>query len=64
VDEIARRKAIAAMKFVRVALKDGYLTDISVAMILTEMERSGLTIERVPNFEPSEFWTRGLRRHS
>lgn len=39
-----KERAIRALKFVKVALtEEGYLTDISVAMLLVEMERRGLT---------------------
>lgn len=37
-------RAREAMKFVKVALANGYLTDISIAMILVEMKRRGLKI--------------------
>lgn len=36
--------ARSAMKFVKVATVDGYLTDISISMILVEMKRMGLRI--------------------
>lgn len=38
-------RPIRAMKFVKVALtKDGYLTDISVAILLVELERRGIAL--------------------
>lgn len=40
-----KERAIRALKFVKVSLtKDGYLTDISVAMLIVEMERSGIKL--------------------
>ncbi len=41
--ETDKERAIRALKFVKVALtKDGYLTDVSVAMLIVEMERRGI----------------------
>lgn len=37
-------RARQAMKFVRVALVDGYLTDISISMILVELKRRGVSL--------------------
>lgn len=48
--ETAEQKLINALKFVKVQVDDsgpnrsGYLTDISVAMLLVEMKRNGLTV--------------------
>lgn len=36
-------RARGAMKFVKVATVDGYLTDISLSMILVELKRCGVT---------------------
>jgi len=47
-DIITERRAIEAMKFVRVALKDGYLTDVSIAMLLVELERRGVKLAPNP----------------
>jgi hypothetical protein len=44
----AKRRVIEALKFVKVATKNGYLTDISVAMLLVEMKREGVGITAVP----------------
>lgn len=38
-------RAREALKFVRVSLKDGYLTDISISMLLVELKRRGITIQ-------------------
>lgn len=49
--ETAERKFIRALQFVKVQVDEsgpdrhGYLTDISVAMILVELRREGLKIE-------------------
>lgn len=45
-DANAREIAIRALKFVKVNTKRGFLTDISVAMILVEMERSGVKFQK------------------
>jgi hypothetical protein len=37
-----RERAIAALKFVKVDTKNGFLTDLSVLMILVELERRGI----------------------
>lgn len=37
-------RAREAMKFVKVALVDGHLTDISIAMILVELKRHGVKL--------------------
>lgn len=48
--ETAEQKLIRALQFVKVQVdksgpnRHGYLTDISVAMILVELRREGLTI--------------------
>ena len=39
-------QAREAMKFVRVSLVDGYLTDISISMILVELKRRGIKLTR------------------
>ncbi len=39
-------RAREAMKFVRVSLNDGYLTDISISMLLVELKRRGLVIAK------------------
>lgn len=43
-------RARSAMKFVRVSLVDGYLTDISISMLLVELKRRGVDLHppRVP----------------
>lgn len=48
--ESEKVRAIRAMKFVKVALtKEGYLTDISIAMLLCELERRGIPLsDRAP----------------
>ena len=38
------RRARDAMKFVKVAMVDGYLTDISISMILVELKRHGIVL--------------------
>jgi hypothetical protein len=49
-DEPAEEKLIRSLKFVKVQVdksgpdRNGYLTDISVAMLLVEMKRNGLVI--------------------
>lgn len=49
-DEPAEEKLIRSLKFVKVQVDDsgpnrsGYLTDISIAMLLVEMKRSGLVV--------------------
>lgn len=45
-DANAREIAIRALKFVKVNTKRGFLTEISVAMILVEMERSGVKFQK------------------
>lgn len=43
--ESPKVRAIRALKFVKVALtKDGYLTDVSVAMLIVELERKGIKL--------------------
>ena len=42
--ETPESKTREAMKFVRVALVNGHLTDISIAMILVELRRSGVVL--------------------
>lgn len=48
--ETAEQKLIRSLKFVKVQVdksgpnRNGYLTDVSVAMILVEMKRNGLTV--------------------
>ncbi len=39
-----KERAIQALKFVKVQTARGYLTDISIAMILVEMERRGVVL--------------------
>ena len=40
-----KERAIRALKFVKVAItKDGYLTDVSVAMLIVELERNGIKL--------------------
>lgn len=41
-----RECAIQALKFVKVETKKGYLTDLSVAMILIELERRGIAFDK------------------
>jgi hypothetical protein len=41
-----RERAIQALKFVKVDTKGGFLTDLSVAMILIELERRGLKFDK------------------
>lgn len=41
-------RARSAMKFVRVALVDGYLTDISISMLLVELKGSGVELRSPP----------------
>lgn len=41
-----RERAIQALKFVKVDTKKGFLTDVSVAMILIEMERRGIVFDK------------------
>lgn len=44
-DTPTEERLVRALKFVKVALtKEGYLTDISVAMLMVEMKRQGLRI--------------------
>jgi hypothetical protein len=54
-DDRTEEKLIRALKFVKVAVKDtgaagvgpvksGYLTDVSVAMLMVEMQRAGLVV--------------------
>lgn len=49
-DESAEEKFIRSLKFVKVKVdkndpnRNGYLTDVSVAMILVEMKRAGLVV--------------------
>jgi hypothetical protein len=49
-DETAEEKLIQALKFVKVQVdksgpnRNGYLTDISVMMLLVEMKRNGLVV--------------------
>lgn len=49
-DDPAEEKLIRSLKFVKVQVDDsgpnrsGYLTDISVAMLLVEMKRNGLVV--------------------
>lgn len=38
------RSARDAMKFVKVVLVDGYLTDISISMIMVELKRRGVKL--------------------
>lgn len=38
------QRARDALKFVKVVLVDGHLTDISISMILVEMKRKGLVL--------------------
>ena len=45
-------RARDAMKFVRVSLDDGYLTNISISMILVELQRRGLKIVPVSSNNP------------
>lgn len=40
--ETDKERAIRALKFVKVETKGGYLTDISIAMLIVEMERRGI----------------------
>lgn len=40
-----KERVIQALKFVKVDTKRGYLTDISIAMILVEMERRGIFLD-------------------
>lgn len=47
-NDTAEERLIRALKFVKVATKNGYLTDISVAMILVEMKREGIRIDLGP----------------
>ena len=37
-------RAREALKFVRVSTNNGYLTDISISMLLVELKRSGVTL--------------------
>lgn len=37
-----KERTIHALKFVKVATEKGYLTDISIAMLIVEMERRGI----------------------
>lgn len=40
-----KERAIQALKFIKVALtKEGYLTDVSVAMLIVELERKGIKL--------------------
>lgn len=41
-----RERAIQALKFVKVETKQGYLTDLSVTMILVELERRGIQFDK------------------
>lgn len=42
-DDPEKVRAVRALKFVKVALtKEGYLTDISIAMLIVELERRGI----------------------
>ena len=41
-----RERAIAALKFVKVDTNKGFLTDLSVAMILIELERQGIEFDK------------------
>lgn len=49
-DETTEEKLIRSLKFVKVQVdksgpnRSGYLTDISVAMLLVEMKRNGLVV--------------------
>lgn len=49
-DESAEEKLIRSLKFVKVQVdksgpdRNGYLTDVSVAMILVELKRNGLVV--------------------
>lgn len=49
-DETTEEKLIRALKFVKVQVdksgpnRNGYLTDISIAMLLIEMKRNGLVV--------------------
>ena len=43
-DEKVEEKLARALKFVRVATKDGYLTGVSIAMLMVEMKRSGICV--------------------
>jgi hypothetical protein len=49
-DETTEEKLIRALKFVKVQVdnsgpnRSGYLTDISIAMLLIEMKRNGLVV--------------------
>lgn len=50
-DETVEERLVSALKFVKVVVQDGrgpmysgYMTDVSVAMILVEMRRNGLTL--------------------
>ena len=41
-----RERAIQALKFVKVDTKEGYLTDLSIAMIMVELERRGIKFDK------------------
>lgn len=45
-EEKPQASARDAMKFVKVETVDGYLTDISISMIMVELERRNLKIIR------------------
>lgn len=47
-NDTAEERLIRALKFVKVATKDGYLTNTSVAMILVELKREGVKIDLGP----------------
>jgi hypothetical protein len=57
-DETAEEKLIRSLKFVKVQVdksgpnRNGYLTGVSVAMILVEMKRNGLTISNGDRDDP------------
>lgn len=38
------QRARRALKFVRVSLEDGYLTDVSISMLIVELGQRGLKI--------------------
>ncbi len=42
-----KERTIQALKFVKVKTEKDYLADLSVAMILVEMERRGIKFEKV-----------------
>lgn len=51
-DETTEQKLVRGLKFVKVAVQDqdtgrmahGYLSDVSIAMLLVEMKRNGLVV--------------------